>query len=339
MISRSQGVSSSCASPIPAVPTSMKATSGRAGPLSRSRRMTSTPKPSSPRRTLPNPATRVRTSTLCRRLGAERQTNVAALHRHREHGQALRSVQTMTTPKVVSAAVPATAKLGSLQAAELQGQRAVTALVRDREKLAIDVGEKNAASVDVDDLHGPRLNVADRTEPAVYRLLRAPQPADLEQRTVRRRRAIADDEFLESEKPRAERFFEIAPRGVDGDPAMPEGVELHVDRTANHFGQLHVDAVVVQVTAHAVQSFFGVETAIHRDQIVGHEKQTDRGVGGEPVHEGFARHALDRADQMGQGGPVDGIDALEQAPDGGADCRVGMRLELRHQALNVLENV
>src|SRR5215470_12830432 len=179
MISRSQGVSSSCASPMPAVPTSMKSTSGRAGPLSRSRRMTSTPKPSSPRRTLPNPATRMRTSVLRHRLGTECQTHVAALHHHREHGQALRSVETVTGAQVVSAAVPAATKLGSLQGAELQGERAVAALVRDREKLALDVGEQNAAPLDLDGLHGARLDLRDRAEPPVCRLLRTPQPPDL----------------------------------------------------------------------------------------------------------------------------------------------------------------
>src|SRR5262245_28552762 len=110
--------------------------------------MTSTPKPSSPRRTLPKPAIRVRTSALGHRLGVERQADLTVLDRDGEHGQPLGSVEAVAAAQVVSAAVPAAAQLGALQRAELQRERAVTAVVGDGEKLPVDVGEQDAVSVD-----------------------------------------------------------------------------------------------------------------------------------------------------------------------------------------------
>src|SRR5262245_30389766 len=106
--------------------------------------MTSTPKPSSPRRTLPKPAMRVRTSALGHRLGAEREAYLTVLDREGKHGQPLGPVEPVAAAEVVPTAVPAAAELGALQRAELQRERALAALVGDREKLAVDVGEQDA---------------------------------------------------------------------------------------------------------------------------------------------------------------------------------------------------
>src|SRR5262249_41440721 len=266
-------VRSSCASPIPAVPTSMNATSGRGRPVSRSRRMTSTPKPSSPRRTLPNPATTMRTSALLHGLAAERQTNVATVDRDGEDPQPFAPIESMTTAKVVPAAVPAAAQLSAVQGAEVQGEGALTALIRHREKFPFDIGEKNSAPLDVDGPHRSGPHIGDRAEPAVHRVLSAAQSADLQQRTIPRGYAIADNELLEAEESGSQGFFEIMTHGFDGDGASLEAVELHIYRASDDLRQLDVDPVIVQVAAHHVESLLGVQTAIHRDQIVGHQQQ------------------------------------------------------------------
>jgi hypothetical protein len=69
--------------------------------------------------------------------------------------------------------------------------------------------------------------------------------------------------------------------------------------------------VVVQVAANAVERLLRVKPSIHGDQVVRHEQQANRRIGREPIHECFAGHALDRADQMSQRRPVDRIDSLE----------------------------
>src|SRR5262249_59185058 len=134
------------------------------------------------------------------------EAHVATLDRHREHGQALVAVEPAAAPQIVAAPMPAAAKLGSLQAAELQGKRAVTALVGHGQKLSIDVGEKNGVSIDVDRFHSAGGNVRDGTETTIHRLLRAAQSAQLEQRTVPRRRALADDQLLQYDETGTKRF-------------------------------------------------------------------------------------------------------------------------------------
>src|SRR5262249_60825042 len=108
---------------MPPVRTSIRWPSVRASCCARSRQMPSTPKPSSPRRTLPKPAIRARTSALRHRLDAESQPDVTVLDRDGEDDQPLGSVEPVAAAQVVPATVPAAPKLRALQRAELQRKR------------------------------------------------------------------------------------------------------------------------------------------------------------------------------------------------------------------------
>src|SRR5262249_36154325 len=67
--------------------------------------------------------------------------------------------------------------------------------------------------------------------------------------------------------------------------------------------------------------------------------QTDRRIGGEPSHEPLPSHGLDRAHPVCPRDPVNGVDALKQGRGGPAGRRIGMRLEVRDPALDLLEGL
>src|SRR5262245_12004448 len=103
---------------MPPVPTSSRTTSD-AVPDSDSRLTTSTPSPSSPRRTLPNPATSVRGIVFPLVCGsgfdADGDAHDAVAHRHGQHHQAFVRAHVAVEPvpgaKIVPTTVPAAREL------------------------------------------------------------------------------------------------------------------------------------------------------------------------------------------------------------------------------------
>ena len=110
---------------------------------------------------------------------------------------------------------------------------------------------------------------------------------------------------------RLRRFADVAHSGIAHDPDNGEG---RIVRT------VVIDTGPVdQLRAFTMLHLFG---GVHPDQLrpvpfLRHHRCRRVRVGGEPVHKCFAGQALDRAHQMRQRGPVDGIDAIRVTwPDG-----------------------
>src|SRR5215510_12954449 len=174
---------------MPAVPTSNSMTSSDAYPASSRRRSTSTPNPSSPRRTFPNPATSVRprgaiiSSTLAwsgrRGLDAHSYPHYPILHRHRKHhepvfGHWVGEVQAVPGAQVIAATMPAAGELGPCQSAELQRQRARSTPVAHRYETAVDVGDEHRFRPDFYRAHLARPHVAGAEGVLIHRAIGAP---------------------------------------------------------------------------------------------------------------------------------------------------------------------
>ena len=309
--SRSYGVISAWASAMPAVPTSRP----RRPQLVRatcSRRMTSTPKPSSPRSTLPNPAMSVRRVMRSprQRLDVRGHPDLVVLDARRAHRsarcrrRALNRFAHRTGSHARSIAARRPCARPEVQWQRLSPHRFVTAWSCPS-TFTIRTGVPR---------HRPRSS--GRAEPyggaraPIHRPLGDEGPRLDQDRSGRRhaRRSRAPESRANPARSASSRSWPRPPSRH----RWAESVEPNVNDAADDLEELDVDAVTMEMATDHIERFLRHQPAIHGQQLVGHQQHADRGIGSQAIDEGLARHAADGVHEMGQGGAVHRIDVLEQ---------------------------
>jgi len=142
----------------------------------------------------------------------------------------------------------------------------------------------------------------------------------------------ADERVLESR-------LEVADDGLGSEVAVLDPVEADVDDAPHDLADLDVDTVRVQVSANGVERLLGLQAAVHRHEVVGHQQQANRWISQQAVDEGFSRHGLDGGHQVRHAGAVDRVDSLEQDGEVVADRGVLVRAEAGDRTIHLLEHV
>jgi hypothetical protein len=202
------------------------------------------------------------------RLDADGHPDLVAPDRDGHDRQVLgAAVEPLAGAHIVSAAMPGASQLGSLYRPEVQGKRRIAAPVRHGMELSVDVHDQDGLSLDVDRGHLAGRNVADGARAPVHRPLGRSKASDLDQDRTRRR-TLAKHDLLKAEQARPERLFHVVAHCLQGDTAVLESVQPHVDGAADHLGELDVDAVIVEVTTHRIERLFRQQPAVHGQQLV-----------------------------------------------------------------------
>src|SRR4030095_6022796 len=203
--------------------------------------------------------------------------------------------------------------------------------------LSLHIRNENRLPLDIDCRHPAGRDLPLPTGPQIH-WSRGPSQPHLQQHRSGRG-AVPEHELLEAKQARPERLFHVVSHGLETRPAVAEPVEPDIDGSANHVDELDIDPVIVQMAPHRIERLFREHSPVDGQELVGHQKQANGRIAGEPIDEGVPGHASNSVHQVRHGGAVNGVDALKEGGNRVAHCGIGMRLERINEPLDLLEKI